>query len=86
MPNYNVVLYPIVVTKVSNIEAKTMREAISKAEKLIDWNRLFDSRNVGGTNYTEFASEFASYLVDVVGDTEFSKSKWFTKNARPVRK
>jgi len=87
MPNYDVHLYPIVHIKVLGVKAESMKEAIKRTLDTLDWHRLLASKqNFSDIAYIEFAEGFDSFLVDVVGDSEFTQSKWFTKNINPVRK
>jgi len=63
---YNVHLYPVFKVLVENVEAASLTEAIDKAEET-DWA-------FAPMDYTE---GHHCFLVDVVGDTDYSKSQWY---------
>jgi len=76
---YNVHVYTMVRVTVENVEAACQEDAVKKAIDEVDFNEIFDMRlPLGyGAKYTEWAEEDAYYLVDEVGDGEYTNSKWW---------
>jgi len=81
---YDVHLFTVVRVKVCGVEADSHSEAAKKADEQVDMNALFNDTNQNVT--TEWAEEHSHALVDVVGDKEYSKSRWLSKDlSRPLR-
>jgi hypothetical protein len=88
MKKFDVHLYTVVRVKVPNVEAASMKEAIDKAEGLVDLDRFFSglrSANVKDMVSAEYADEIVHYLVDVQGDVDYRESQVFTASKRPMR-
>lgn len=73
-------LYPVFRVKIPNIEDKNVQKAILKAEQHINENKLF---SINSNHETEYASKIDGALVDIVGDEDYSRSTWFTKDEMP---
>lgn len=71
---YDVHLFTIVRVKIPDVEAFSYSEAAKKAAEQIDMESLFKTNNY--RIETEWAEEHSHALVDVVGDTEYAKSRW----------
>ena len=74
-------LFAIVRTKVTNVPAPSMPEAIPVALERIPAPSL-DQRFNGPD--TEFAEECSHFLVDVAGDEEFEQSQFFHSAQDPL--
>ena len=76
--NYNVTLQAAINVRVSAIEAATPQEAIQAALDRVDLYSLLERQKpMPKVDFTEYAEEVREALVDVVGDEEFDKSRWF---------
>lgn len=100
MPTFDVHAYAVVRVKTVNVEAPTMEEAIQKVEKSYDLNALLDQPTCGmcpaavwnasraitnqHVEYIEYADEVQGYLVDVVGDAGFAKTRRFDADGSEV--
>lgn len=91
MPQYFVHIYHVVRTKVS-IEAEDQIDAMKKADEFIP---NIESSNIsleaesqfqghGTIHHTESAEEVVGYLVDEVGDEEYSKSASYDVDYKPT--
>jgi hypothetical protein len=81
---YDVHLFTIVRVKIPNVEADSHSEAAKKAAEQTDMDALFNDTDSCGI-VTEWAEEHSHALVDVVGDKEYTKSKWLCKDlTRPM--
>lgn len=78
---YDVHLFTVVRVKVPGVEAESHSEAAKKAAEQTDMNALFNDAARG----TEWADEHSHALVDVVGDKDYTKSKWLCRDlTRPM--
>jgi hypothetical protein len=77
MSKYDVHIYAVTRIKYEGIEASSQREAIEKAEEIFHPADVLDPRN------SEFADEFAGFLVDEVGDLEHNKSCFYNARGEP---
>jgi len=78
MNKYNVTLQAAVNVRVSAVEAATPQEAISAALGQVDLYGLLERQKpTPKVDFTEYAEEVREALVDVVGDEEYDKSRWF---------
>jgi hypothetical protein len=78
---FDVHIFTVVRVKISGVEAESHAEAAKKANESVDMNALFNSeRFLTQDVVTEWADEHSHALVDVVGDTEYTKSKWLSKD------
>jgi len=76
--NYNVTLQAAINVRVSAIEAATPQEAIQAALDRADLYSLLERHKpMPKVDFTEYAEEVREALVDVGGDEEFDKSRWF---------
>lgn len=79
MPKYNVHAFAVVRVKLENIEADDQRGAIKKVMDCktgVDFQKIFDTAIYYFENDVEFAEEVAYFLVDEVGDENYTKSQW----------
>jgi hypothetical protein len=76
---FDVHIFTVVRVKISGVEAESHSEAAKKANESVDMNALFNDTDSQGI-VTEWADEHSHALVDVVGDTEYTKSKWLCKD------
>ena len=78
---YNVHVCAVVRIKINRVEADNMCQAIERAEDEANLASLFPHHIVdGGRLETEYAEDVTSYLVDVVGDEEYSRTTLFDAN------
>ena len=90
---YDVHIFAVVRVKVANVKAQSQTEAIRIAERKVDLYRLFDSAIMAGhtlecgASEMEYADELSSklsYLVDIGGDTTYSRSRRFDENHKEI--
>lgn len=77
---YNVHIFTVVRVFVPNVEAKDMTDAVNRAAAKTDFYEIF--RSHGHLPDTDWGEEHSHFLVDVVGDEEFSQSQWVDKEGR----
>ena len=75
---FDVHLFPVVRLKVSGVHATSPQAAIEKALEQMDLHAYL--ANIGG----EYAEELSHFLVDMVGDEQFSQSRWFYSQQTPL--
>jgi len=75
---FNVHLYPVVRLAVSGVEAVSHQEAISKSLERTDLFARFASAD------GEYAEEISHFLVDVVGDEQYTQSLWYYGQQAPL--
>jgi hypothetical protein len=73
--SYNVFHYLVFHTKVTNVEAESMEEAIAKSQDEV-WEEAHAVARFSGF---EFAECQHGALVDIVGDENFLHSKYFNE-------
>lgn len=85
---YDVHIYVQVRVKVPGVEAESQVEAIKKADRMVDWDRLFDGMAlpfgsaVSEVTYTE---ENTEYLVDEEGDEKYERSRYYDADMEDIR-
>lgn len=89
MPIYDVHCYAVVRVKIEGIEADNMEAAIEEACSRDGWYKQFDEFvpdriRIEGATQVEYAEEINGFLVDVHGDTEYSKSCLFKRDGTTV--
>jgi hypothetical protein len=72
MPKYHVHAYPVGRVLIRDIEADSQASACHKAEEAVDFIRLFRAGAV------EYADGIDGFLVDEDGDTEHTKSRFYS--------
>ena len=75
MKKYNVFHYLVFHTKVTNVEAESMEEAIAKSQDEV-WEEAHAASRFSGFEFSEMQS---GALVDLVGDEDFLHSKYFNE-------
>lgn len=73
---YSVHCYAVVRIELTGISAKSPREAAIAANAQFDW----DTKK----RHAEFADEVIEFLVDVEGDTDFTRSIRFNADFEPI--
>lgn len=82
---FDVHIFTIVRVKVAGVIARNQKEAMLKAEERVGFNGMFDSQDNAGFE-TEWGEEHSHALVDVVGDEEYRKSRWYKGDLKtPMR-
>jgi hypothetical protein len=73
---YDVHIFAVVRVKVCGVEAKSQVDAIKKAEADVNLSEAFLNTPLRSSHpvETEFAEEIQSFLVDVVGDDDYSET------------
>ena len=79
---HTVHLYALVRVPVSDVEADSHAEAVSKASRMVDLDEVFRDLASHATrlNAIEYADEISHVLVDEDGDSEYDRSRWYTWN------
>lgn len=78
MNKYNVTLQAAINVRVSAIEAAKPQEAIQAALDKVDLYSLLEGEKpTPRVDFTEYAEEVREALVDVVGDEDYDRSRWF---------
>lgn len=81
MPKYDVHIFAVVRVKVPNVEASNRVQACKRAEDRVDFYGLLRQDHPQAcVEDMEYAEETSHYLVDVVGDIDYEKSKWLCNN------
>lgn len=77
---FDVHLFPVVRLKISGVQAASHVEAIARALEKVgpELEGRFARAEV------EYAEAISHYLVDVVGDPDFSQSRWFYSADEPL--
>jgi hypothetical protein len=68
---YDVHIFAVVLLKVESIEADTQKDAIWKALESVDLYNQFEGP------HTEYAEEIVRYVVDEVGEDEYSHTQTY---------
>ncbi len=95
MPFFDVNVHAVVLVKVVNVEAESMKEAIIKAENdqniydAIGKDLCFcqqgkDPKPYAHIEFIQYADEVVDFLVDVVGDTEYAQTRRFAADGVTV--
>lgn len=74
---FNVHIFAVVRVMVPGVDAVSQREAISKTLASTDLHAQFIDTDC------EYAEELAYFAVDVVGDDEFSQTRWYDNRETP---
>ena len=74
LKQHNVHIFAVVRVKVPNVSAENHAEAIKKAGSIVDLHEMFRGDD------SEFADDVDCFLVDEVGDEEFTNSQWYEKD------
>lgn len=78
LQQYDVHLFAVVRRKISGVNATSHREAIESALAETDLYACFAGPE------TEYAEELSHFLVDVVGDDEYTQSRWYYSQDVPL--
>lgn len=77
---FDVRLFPVVQIKIPEVSAASPVEAITSARLLVENCEFLRRLEQAGF---EFADEYSHFLVDVVGDEDFSRSQFFYSSDDP---
>lgn len=82
---HHVTIYAVVRVKVPDVEADSHQEAMRKAEASVDLHHLFESEQpTNWVEYTAYAEQIHSWLVDEEGDEEYERSVAYDENGDPL--